>query len=212
MHSETPKQFLALAGKPLLFHSITAFNNCFNDIEIIIPLPVEYFGEWEKLCKDNNFNIKHKLAEGGETRFHSVKNSLNLIQDTEESIIGIHDAARPLIKKDIIKELYKTAEESGNAIPVIAINDSVREINKNTSKPIDRHKLCLVQTPQCFNSRTIKKAYEQKFKLYFTDDATVAESIGEKINLIDGDPNNIKITTPIDFQVAETLYQNLNQK
>ncbi len=205
MKSEIPKQFMLLAGKPLLFHSITSFYNCFNDIDIIIPLPKEYFGEWEKLCKDNNFNIKHRLAEGGETRFNSVKNSLSLIQDDEEIIVGIHDAARPLIRKETIAELYKAAEESGNAVPVIVINDSVREIDKLSSKPIDRHKLCLVQTPQCFKSSIIRKAYQQDFKLYFTDDATVAESIDEKINLIDGDPNNIKITTPTDLLFAETI-------
>jgi 2-C-methyl-D-erythritol 4-phosphate cytidylyltransferase len=211
MKTESPKQFLPLGGKPILFHSITTFKNCFNDIEIIIPLPKEYIAEWEKLCKDHNFKISHKLAEGGETRFHSVQNSLKLINDEEESIIGIHDAARPLIKEDIIKELYSTAEETGNAIPVTSINESVREINKNTSKPIDRHKLCLVQTPQCFRSTIIKKAYQQDFKLYFTDDATVAESIGEKINLIDGDLNNIKITTAKDMLIAETLYQYINK-
>ena len=206
MKSETPKQFMPLAGKPILFHSINAFYNCFNDIEIIIPLPKEFYGEWEKLCEEHNFTIKHKLAEGGETRFYSVKHSLSLINDNEEAVVGIHDAARPLIKKETILELYKAAEETGNAIPVVAINDSVREINKLSSKPIDRHNLCLVQTPQCFKAEIIKRAYRQEYKLYFTDDATVAESIEEKINLIDGDPNNIKITTPTDLLIAETLF------
>ena len=205
MHSGTPKQFLPLAGKPILFHSITAFYNTYNDIDIIIPLPKEYFGEWEKLCKTHNFNIKHKLAEGGETRFHSVKNSLGLISGNENAIVGIHDAARPLIKKETIAELYQAAELSGNAIPVTAINDSVREINKLNSKPIDRHNLCLVQTPQCFKVELIKKAYEQDYRLYFTDDATVVESMEVKINLIDGDINNIKVTTPNDLLIAETL-------
>ena len=206
MKSETPKQFMPLAGKPILFHSINAFYNCFNDIEIIIPLPKEFYGEWEKLCEEHNFTIKHKLAEGGETRFYSVKHSLSLINDNEEAVVGIHDAARPLIKKETILELYKAAEETGNAIPVVAINDSVREINKLSSKPIDRHNLCLVQTPQCFKAEIIKRAYRQEYKLYITDDATVAESIEEKINLIDGDPNNIKITTPTDLLIAETLF------
>jgi 2-C-methyl-D-erythritol 4-phosphate cytidylyltransferase len=207
MKSETPKQFMPLAGKPLLFHSITAFYNCYNDIDIIIPLPKEYFGEWEKICRENNFSIKHRLAEGGEHRFYSVKNSLSLIKDNENAVVGIHDAARPFIKKETIAELYKAAEETGNAIPVIAINDSVREINKLSSKPIDRHNLCLVQTPQCFRTDIIKRAYQQEFKLYFTDDATVAESVDEKINLIDGDPVNIKITTPTDMLIAETLFK-----
>jgi 2-C-methyl-D-erythritol 4-phosphate cytidylyltransferase len=186
-------------------HSISVFASAFNDIEIIVALPKEYFRDWENLCIAYKFNIKHTIAEGGETRFDSVKNCLAKIQSGDEAIIGIHDAARPLVTVKTITELFKAAEESGNAIPVIIVSDSVREIDKKISKPIDRHKLCLVQTPQCFHSAIIKKAYQQDFKAWFTDDATVAEALGEKINLIDGDPTNLKITTPTDFLIAETL-------
>jgi 2-C-methyl-D-erythritol 4-phosphate cytidylyltransferase len=205
MQSYTPKQFMLLSGKPLLIHSVQTFFNCYHDIEIIVVLPKGYFDKWEKICKDFDFTIKHKLAEGGENRFYSVKSGLALIPEGEEGIVGIHDAARPLVNKSTIQRLYNGAQQYGNSIPVVPVNDSVRESTAIGSRPIDRSKLCFIQTPQCFKISIIKNAYQQDFKPLFTDDATVAESIGEKIHLIEGERNNIKITTPADLLIAEAL-------
>lgn len=204
MNSQTPKQFMLIAGMPVIFYSLKAFSQTFSDIKIIVALPDELLPEWEKICSVHNLNINLTLAKGGETRFHSVKNSLSLIND-DNAVIAIHDAARPIINRKTIAQLFMHAEVYGNAIPVIPVNDSVREIDKLNSKPIDRHKLCLVQTPQCFRADILKNAYRQEYRKWFTDDATVVEANGIKINLLDGYLHNIKITTPDDFLIAETL-------
>lgn len=230
MKSNIPKQFMLLGSKPLLFHSLKAFSDCDKEIEIIIVLPEEYFKTWGLLCSAYNINIKYKLAKGGKTRFHSVKNGLALINFKKEAIVAIHDAARPLISKNLITELFRTAEQYGNAIPAITPKDSLREIEKSfkfqvsslkfdvskheinnniISKTKDRNNFRLIQTPQCFNIKLLKEGFKQKYKREFTDDATVIESIGKKIRLVEGDRNNIKITTPADLIIAEALYEHL---
>ena len=208
MNHTTPKQFISLAGKPLLIHTMNAFSRYSNDLDIILVLPETYFILWADLCQQYNFKTKHLLVAGGETRFHSVKNGLNAINE-KEGIIAIHDGARPLIKIELIKKLFQQAELLGNAIPVIAMKESVREVSGHSSNPFNRDKLKIIQTPQCFKLSIIKKAYLQGFRNTFTDDATVAEFIGEKINLTDGDIENIKITTPSDLIYAEALLKNL---
>lgn len=212
MNSDTPKQFMLLAGKPLLFHSLKVFSDSFNNIKIIVALPSEHFKIWKILCSEYNINIKHTLAKGGETRFQSVKNALSLIDLTKEGIIAIHDAARPLVSKKLIKALFKIAEEYGNAIPSIAPTDSLREIAGYRNQAGNRDNYRLIQTPQCFNSKLLKSAYAQDYKPEFTDDATVVESAGENIKLIEGDRNNIKITTPADLAIAEALYKHIHIK
>ncbi len=207
MDSQTPKQFKILADKPLLFHSLTAFSESFEDIEIIVAIPEEYFRIWETICSEFNIKIKHKLVKGGKTRFHSVKNGLAIIDLKVNGIVAIHDAARPLLTKNLIKELFAKAEKYGNAIPAISLNDSIREITESVSKPKDRNDFRLIQTPQCFTTQLLNKAYNQNYKPSFTDDATVVETTGEIINLVEGDRNNIKITTPADLIIAGTLYK-----
>jgi len=203
MDSKIPKQFIPVSKKPVLMHSIECFYNYSVKITIILVLPKIYFDLWKTLCKKNNFTIKHKIIEGGKTRFHSVKNGLSVIN--EESLVAIHDGVRPLVSNETISRAFHYAKIFGNGIPVVPINESVREIYEKDNKPIERKKLCIVQTPQCFKSSIIKKAYKQNYQENFTDDATVIESTGEKIQLFNGNIENIKITRPIDLKIAEII-------
>ncbi|MBN8701467.1 MAG: 2-C-methyl-D-erythritol 4-phosphate cytidylyltransferase [Bacteroidetes bacterium] len=200
-----PKQFVKLLDRPVLMHTIAKFAECFPDIEIIVPLPVSQIENWKRLCVDYNFTIVHTTIAGGDTRFQSVKNALNTIK--EEGVVGIHDAARPLVSKQVILNSYKTAEMYGNAVPAIPMNESLRQIDSRRSVAVDRTRFCIVQTPQCFKIDLLKNAFEQGYNNAFTDDASVLEATGVKIHLIDGNPENIKITNPRDFLIAEALFK-----
>jgi len=206
MDVSIPKQFIPIAEKPILMHTIFAFHDYLPQIKIVLVLPKIHISSWNKLCDEYNFSIQHEIIEGGKTRFHSVKNGLALIP--KDCIVAIHDGARPLVSKSSISNCFNTAEKFGNAIPVIPINESVREIDKNLNKFVDRKNLRIVQTPQCFKSSIIKKAYEQDYNERFNDDASVAESAGEKIHLVDGNSENIKITYPSDIKIANALLKN----
>ena len=203
MNTPVPKQFLKLEGKPVLMHTINKFLETNLHIEIILVLPAAQISYWQQLCAEYHFTTKLTLAESGETRFHSVKNGLAFIK--ENGIVAIHDAVRPLVSIKTIATAYKAAEMYGNAVPAIPLNDSIRQIDSTLSIAVDRTKYCIIQTPQCFNTGIIKNAYRQDYKYTFTDDATVVECAGEKIHLIDGNSDNIKITTPQDLVVAEAL-------
>lgn len=203
MKSAIPKQFIELLGKPVLMHTIEKFVAAIPDINIILVLSAAYKMQWKSLCNAYNFKTPYQLAEGGETRFHSVKNGLALV--CENSIVGIHDAARPLVSVKTILSAYETAEKTGNASPAVSINESMREMSNKGNKAVDRNNYFIVQTPQCFQSKLIKKAFLQEYNSSFTDDASVLESVGEKINLVEGNRENIKITTPQDLIIAEAL-------
>ena len=203
MNNAVPKQFILLQGKPILMHTIEKFSSSIPDIHIIVVLNSQLNDEWRLLCKQHHFNIPHTLIGGGETRFHSVKNGLYTVP--ENSVVGVHDAARPLVNTDTIINAFKTAEEKGNATPVISLNESIRQVDGETNKAVDRNKYMIIQTPQCFHSSILKKAFEQEYKTSFTDDASVAETIGVKINLIEGNRENIKITASQDLIIAEVL-------
>lgn len=205
MRSSTPKQFLELAGKPVIMHSMQCFTMYSGSITMILVLPEEFTLEWKKLCKKHDFQLKHTVCNGGETRFHSVQNGLKLVND--QGLVAIHDAVRPLISSTLIKECFNVASKKGNAVPALPLRDSVREISGDENRPVDRSKFRLIQTPQVFEARLIKKAYEQAYRPSFTDDATVAEAIGVQINLLNGTETNIKITTPEDLKIAEVLYR-----
>jgi len=205
MNAGLPKQFLLLGGKPLLMHSIEAFYRAFADISLVIVLPAGQFTSWQKLCDQHSFMLPHQLVAGGETRFHSVKNALSVIGN--EGLVAIHDGARPLVSESLILMAFLTAGQLGNCIPVINLNESVRILSGDTNRMVDRKDYRVVQTPQVFHADTIKRAYEQEFRESFTDDATVAESFGETIHLIDGDPVNLKITHPYDLVAAEVLLE-----
>ncbi|MCX6304599.1 MAG: 2-C-methyl-D-erythritol 4-phosphate cytidylyltransferase [Bacteroidetes bacterium] len=211
MKTGTPKQFLLLGGKPMLTYSIEAFHRACPGISIVLALPPGEFTNWQELCQRHAFILPHQLVAGGETRFHSVQNALSIIDD--DSLVAIHDGARPLVSESLIREAFMTAEQLGNCIPVIPVNESVRLLtggdDRSSNRTIHRADLKIVQTPQVFHAAIIKKAYEQGFREMFTDDAMVAESIGETIHLIDGDPANLKITHPYDLVAAEALLGNL---
>jgi 2-C-methyl-D-erythritol 4-phosphate cytidylyltransferase len=206
MHSAVPKQFLKLNGLPVLMHAIGKFDGLKQNIHVIIVLPKEIIPGWQDLCREFNFITPVQIAEGGETRFHSVKNGLALIK--EEGLVAVHDAVRPLVNPKTIVAAYKDAEMYGSAVPAVPLNDSIRQIESTKSIAVDRAKFCIIQTPQCFRSEILRKAYLKEYKFSFTDDASVVEANGEKIHLIDGSPDNIKITTPQDLVIAEALLKN----
>lgn len=203
MNSLVPKQFVELQGKPVLMHTVEKFTNTFPDISVIVVLANQLNDDWKKLCTKHNFTIQHQLTDGGETRYHSVKNGLALVPDA--CIVGIHDAARPLVSKQTILSAYETAEMRGNASPAIPLNDSIRYLKGKESVAVDRTHYSIIQTPQCFHSDLIKKAFLKEYKPEFTDDATVLEAFGERINLVEGNRENIKITTEQDLLIAEAI-------
>ncbi len=204
MHSVVLKQFLLLNGLPVLMHTINAFHNCETRPQIIVVLPADSHEYWNTLCTTHNFEVPHQLISGGETRFHSVKKGLGLIDD-DDAIVAIHDAVRPLISKEIIDDSYDCAAKYGNAIVAVKSRDSVRQIKDNRSISLIRDEIYLIQTPQTFQSGQLKKAYLQPYQANFTDDASVVEQTGVNINLIGGSHQNIKITFPEDIAIAEFL-------
>lgn len=206
MHAGIPKQFLILAGKPLLMHSMLTFSRTYPGINLVLALPSDQFSSWDSLCKEYNFHLPHLLVSGGNTRFHSVKQALAAIPD--EGLVAIHDGVRPLVSEVLIRNAFQTAEDLGNCIPVLPLTESLRMMIGPLNQPVDRTAYRVVQTPQVFHAAVIKKAYDQPFQKHFTDDAMVAENMGETIHLIPGDPVNLKITHPYDLAVAEYLFAN----
>lgn len=203
MGSTLPKQFMPLLGWPVLMHTVQAFYEYDQSINIIIILPDGFIDAWKGLCKQNNFLIQHTLVKGGKTRFHSVRNGL--MHAGDEGLIAIHDGVRPLVNRTTIDRCFKTAALKGSAVPVLLPVESVRKVDGQYSIPVSREDLRLVQTPQVFRAGEIKQAYRRKYSSSFTDDATVAEKAGIKIHLVMGNPENIKITTPMDLKLAECL-------
>lgn len=203
MNSEIPKQFLELGGRPVLMHSLIKFYTCGLSPEIILVLPASQMDFWDQLCIDYKFDIPVQLVKGGETRYQSVKNALELI--TEPGLVAIHDAVRPLVSIRTILAAYSEAEIYGSAVPVIPLKDSIRKTESASSMALDRTLYGIVQTPQCFQTALLKKAYEKEYKSTFTDDASVMESNGALIHLIEGTSDNIKITNPQDLVIAEVL-------
>lgn len=203
MGSALPKQFLPLLGKPILYYTIRAFKTAFPQIRIIMVLPSEYINYAQSLLQSFPEFIDINIVAGGETRFHSVQNGLKEVPGN--SVVFIHDGVRPLVSVDLIRRCYEQAVEKGSAIPAIAVKDSIRMIKADTSISVDREPLRIIQTPQTFLSELILPAFRQEYNPSFTDEATVAESFGIKVNLIEGERNNIKVTTPEDMLVAEVL-------
>ena len=206
MGAAIPKQFLELAGKPILMHTMEKFKQTIPSIEIILALPENQFDFWEELFHKYQLpKVRHQIVKGGDTRFHSVQNALKLVK--EDSIVAIHDGVRPLVSEKTIKRCFIEAELKGNAVPVMDVVESIRHFSKQTKKSEAVSRSCykIVQTPQCFSSEIIIMAYEQEFDKLFTDDATVVEKFGETINLVEGNRENIKITTTEDLLVAEAF-------
>lgn len=201
MNTSIPKQFLEINNRPVLMHTFDAFVRYDQQIEFILVLPKNQLESWNLLCKKHKFDLKHKITFGGETRFDSVKNGLELIKS--DGIVFIHDGVRPLVSIKTMENCFKTALEKGNALPVIPVSESIRMVEESGNCSVDRSKYFLVQTPQTFKTQLIKKAYQQANSNAFTDDASVLESIDETIHMVDGNRENIKITFPEDLIYAE---------
>lgn len=208
MNSDIPKQFLLLKNKPVLYYTISAFLDAYENIDIILVLPEEHIGKGQEIIDGYFDNSRFSICAGGRTRFHSVQKGLGLIR--EESIVFVHDGVRCLLTEDLIKRCYEAAVESGTAIPVIECTDSVRMITASGNELLDRSKLRLVQTPQAFHSKILLPAFKIDYKEIFTDEASVVEAFGLTVNLVLGEINNIKITTPADLRLAESLLPGYN--
>lgn len=201
MQSSIAKQFLLLDGKPVLMHTIAAFDNCVLRPEILLVLNIHQHQYWEELCQTYDFEIPHQVIKGGEQRFHSVKNGLKAIKGN--GIVAVHDAVRPLVSPALILKSFQVADECGNCVVGIKPTDSIRRIlQDDKNEALNRNELALIQTPQTFRVDLLKKAYQIPFRNDFTDDASVAEYSGQKINLIEGERENIKITYPEDLDIA----------
>ncbi|MEG0949271.1 MAG: 2-C-methyl-D-erythritol 4-phosphate cytidylyltransferase [Bacteroidales bacterium] len=206
MGQELPKQFIAIGERPILMHAIQAFYHADKAVSLILVLPKEQMEYWEALCELHCFKVPVRIAEGGSTRFHSVKNGLKLIDG--DGLVAIHDGVRPFVSQQVIENAFQAAEQFGGAIPMIDMIDSVREVTPDgKSHPLDRERFKLVQTPQTFRTELIRSAYEMPYDKSFTDDASVFEAAGHTIHCIAGNRENIKITTPFDLLIAEALIE-----
>ena len=221
MGSDIPKQFLPIGGKPVLMRTLERFREYSADLQIILVLPEAQQAYWQQLCEEYHFDVTYTLANGGQTRFHSVQNGLAKVPDDAEGVVGVHDGVRPFPAVEVIKNCYETARTAKAVIPVIPVVETVRELKELTgtgtmssaqnsgvtvsSVTVPRDKYRLVQTPQTFDIQLLKAANRQPYNDGFTDDASVVESYGHAITLVEGNRENIKITTPYDIIVAEAL-------
>lgn len=205
MGSDIPKQFLPIGGKPVLMRTLERFRAYDTDLKIILVLPEAQQDYWRRLCEQYHFDVKYELANGGQTRFHSVQNGLALIPDDAEGVVGVHDGVRPFPSIDVIRNCYTTARTAKAVIPVIPVVETVRQLENKSSVTVPRDKYRLVQTPQTFDIQLLKAANRQPYNDGFTDDASVVESYGHDITLVEGNRENIKITTPYDMKIAEVL-------
>ncbi len=206
MGNDIPKQFLPVAGKPILMHTIERFHEYDENLKVILVLPESQQAYWKELCEMYHFGISHTVVNGGDTRFQSSKNGLAAIPDGEDGVVGIHDGVRPFVSKEVIAECYETAREEYAAIPVYAVTDTLRYIDKRGGgKNVLRDDYRIVQTPQTFDISLAKQAFNQGYKEQFTDDASVVESLGCQVAMVEGNRENIKITTPFDLKVAEAI-------
>lgn len=204
MGKEIPKQFLPVAGKAVLMHTISAFHRYDSNIHIILVLPEEQKSYWNGLCKLHSFGIPHEIVPGGNSRFQSVKNGLH--RAGSQGLIAVHDGVRPFVSRNVIEVAFRTAESEGSAVPVLKMTDSIREITENNkSIARNRSRYVSVQTPQTFRADILQEAYNREYDERFTDDASVVEAAGYPVSLIESNRENIKITVPFDLQIAEII-------
>ena len=204
MGGELPKQFIPIEGRPVLMRTLDTFHACDPSIQIILVLPRDHQPYWQELCKEYNFTVPHRIADGGSTRFHSVQNGLALV-DTSDALVAVHDGVRPFVSHEVINNCYQDAESYGAVVPVIPVVETVRHLLAEGSETVSRDEYRLVQTPQTFCASLLHKAYEQSYCEAFTDDASVVEALGETIHLVEGNRENIKLTTPFDLTIARAL-------
>ena len=228
MGGELPKQFIPIEGRPVLMRTLDTFHACDSSIQIILVLPHDHQPYWQELCREYQFAVPHRIANGGATRFHSVQNGLALV-DAPEALVAVHDGVRPFVSHEVINRCYQDAEQYGAVVPVIPVVETVRQLAPSTppegellvdveqSSPllegvgeassftVPRDAYRLVQTPQTFRASLLRRAYEQPFCNAFTDDASVVEALGHAVHLVEGNRENIKLTTPFDLTVARAL-------
>lgn len=214
MGGDLPKQFIPMRGKPLLMHTLDAFQRWDASARIVLVLPEDHQPYWNMLCKEIGCKVPHAIVNGGETRFFSVKNGLDWILATRRTssatdgkcLVAIHDGVRPFISCEVIEACFEKAVRMGAVIPVVPMIDSLRETDGEGSRPVDRSRYFAVQTPQVFDLDLLANAYEQPYSTLFTDDASVVEAMGHSIDTVAGDRENIKITTPFDLLIAEAMF------
>lgn len=205
MGSHLPKQFIPVAGLPLLMHTLTRFKQAIPEVELILVLPESHQSYWKELCNEYHFLIEHQVVNGGETRFHSVLNGVKACT-APDALIAVHDGVRPLVAKSVIQHSFQLAPVAKAVIPVISVHETVRQLTpEGGSHTVPREQYVLVQTPQLFCANLLRRAYEQPYHTQFTDDASVVESLGHPVTLVEGNRENIKLTTPFDIQLAELL-------
>lgn len=204
MGGPQPKQFLELAGRPVLMHTLEAFDRWDASARLIVVLPEDQIETWKRLCEAHVFGRIHRVVAGGETRFHSVRNGLDAV--ASDGLIAVHDGVRPLVAPSVIAACFAAAADGGAAVPVVPVVESVREVDADGgSRPVDRTRLRVVQTPQVFRADVLRAAYCLPYDPRFTDDASVVEASGVAVRLVPGNRENIKLTTPMDLLLAEQL-------
>ena len=203
MQHEMPKQFIEVAGKPILMHTIERFYQYNPDLRLVVVLPQQQLHTWRDLCRKHSFRLFHMAVAGGATRFGSVKNGLDTVQG--EGVVAVHDGVRPFVETATIKAAFEAAAAHGSAVVAVSPKDSIRLLTPEGSQAVPRASYKLVQTPQCFRASILRRAYEQAEQEHFTDDASVVEQLGEKVVLVEGNYRNIKITTPEDLILAEAF-------
>lgn len=208
MGTELPKQFLPLGGKPVLMHTLERFYSFDPTLNVIVVLPKEQHDYWRGLCEEHRCAIPHQIAEGGETRFDSSKNGLALIPAEEQGVVAIHDGVRPFVSHEVIERCFEAAREDFAAIPVMPVTDTLRHVGvTGYAINVPRDSYRVVQTPQVFDLALTRQAFSQPYRETFTDDASVIESLGCQVTMVEGNRENIKLTTPFDLAVAEALLQ-----
>ena len=205
MGGEVPKQFLPVGGKPVLMRTLERFREAMPELQIILVLPKAQQDYWQQLCREHQFAVEYQLTDGGQTRFHSVQNGLALVPDDAQGVVGVHDGVRPFVSAEVICRCYEAARESKAVIPVVRVVETVRHLQGASSVTVPRDEYRLVQTPQCFDIQLLKAANKQPYNDGFTDDASVVEAFGYDVKLVEGNRENIKITTPADLKFAEIL-------
>lgn len=203
MGGDIPKQFLPIGGKPVLMRTLEAFHRYDSSIHMVLVLPVSQQAYWKELCRTYAFGLSHDIADGGETRFHSVMNGLALVEG--EGVVGVHDGVRPFVAQEVIARCFEEAVTKKAVIPVVGVVETVRHLVGEESETVPRDQYKLVQTPQVFDVNLLRKAYRQPYTEMFTDDASVVEALGEKVWLVEGNRENVKLTTPFDLKLAEIL-------
>lgn len=207
MGADLPKQFLPVKGKPVLMHTIERFREYSKELEIILVLPHEQQDFWRELCKKHHFIEPHTIVDGGETRFHSSKNGLAAVPDDAQGVLGIHDGVRPFVSIEVIARCFEAARRDGAAIPVLPVTDTLRYVGPDeTGHNVLRSDYRIVQTPQAFDIQLLKRAFQQPYSESFTDDASVVEAMGARVTMVDGNRENIKLTTPYDMKVANAIH------